>query len=177
MHETVHGYYTSDADVRADDELQSFLSELETTGFARAEGGSAFRAAAFQTPEELVELLTTVIWVVSGRHAAVNFDQYSQMAFGPNYPLWMSELPPAKGVCASEEGTLRYGPTRAASVGQADTVWILSECVARGPRASGRLRERSRACEHASAARTDATTSRAPATTRRPARTGTARPT
>lgn len=77
--ETLHAYYEKDADMTADTELQSFLAELQTDGFPQGN----FVKADFQTRAQLVELVTTIIWVVSGRHAAVNFLQYNQMVSAP----------------------------------------------------------------------------------------------
>ena len=121
--QTVLAFYTSERDVLDDNELQAWLSELQTDGFPLGH----FRSSNFQSRAELIELLTTVIWVASGRHAAVNFLQYSQMAFGPNAPLWAHKLPPAKGVVSTSDDVLAYSTTRSASVGQAATVWILSQ--------------------------------------------------
>jgi len=121
---TILGYYKTEDDVLADNELGDFLRELETTGFP----GGRFKASDFASRARLVELLTTVVFVVSARHAAVNFYQYKQLAYGPNFPLWMNRLPPRfKNTVRSTNEALSYMCTRTASVGQASVVWVLSQ--------------------------------------------------
>ncbi|KAE8037062.1 hypothetical protein FH972_009687 [Carpinus fangiana] len=39
-----------------------------------------------KTPEDFIEIITTIAWVASGHHAAVNFGQYSYTGYFPNRP-------------------------------------------------------------------------------------------
>lgn len=46
--------------------------------------------------EELVHLLTTMIFIQSCQHAAVNFPQMDVFGFPPNSPSFMKQPPPTK---------------------------------------------------------------------------------
>ncbi len=105
----VGGFYRSDADVRADVELQAWAAEV-----ASADGGQVrdFGATPGQIGDrqDLVEILTMVIWTAGPQHAAVNFAQKDHVAFLPANPLagyteeprgsehteadWLANLPP-----------------------------------------------------------------------------------
>ncbi|WP_252110155.1 lipoxygenase family protein, partial [Acinetobacter baumannii] len=39
-----------------------------------------------KTPQDLIEIITTIVWVTSGHHAAVNFGQYIYGGYFPNRP-------------------------------------------------------------------------------------------
>jgi arachidonate 15-lipoxygenase len=105
----VGGYYKSDVDVAADYELQAWAAEV-----ASADGGQVrdFGATPGQIldRDDLVEILTMVVWTAGPQHAAVNFTQADHMAFLPANPLagyteepkglghgqadWLANLPP-----------------------------------------------------------------------------------
>ena len=40
----------------------------------------------FQNQDDLIQILTTIMWVTSGHHAAVNFGQYHYAGYFPNRP-------------------------------------------------------------------------------------------
>jgi lipoxygenase len=42
--------------------------------------------AGSENPKDLIEIITTIAWVASGHHAAVNFGQYSYTGYFPNRP-------------------------------------------------------------------------------------------
>jgi len=121
----VESYYASDADVVADEELQAFARDLATEGFP----SGRFDPSLLRARASLIDVITTVCWVASGRHAAVNFLQYQQYAYGPNFPLWMIKAPPStrQDTVTTVEEALSYMCTRGGSINQAATVWILSE--------------------------------------------------
>ncbi|WP_437595419.1 lipoxygenase family protein [Sorangium sp. So ce590] len=78
-------YYTSDADVQGDYELQSWIAELSSpTGCALKDIGED---GAIRTVAYLADLLTHVIFTASAQHAAVNFPQRFIMGFTPALPL------------------------------------------------------------------------------------------
>ena len=37
-------------------------------------------------PKDLIEIITTIVWVTSGHHAAVHFGQYTYTGYFPNQP-------------------------------------------------------------------------------------------
>ncbi|WP_437933249.1 lipoxygenase family protein [Sorangium sp. So ce341] len=78
-------YYTSDADVLGDYELQSWIAELSSPsecGLKDIGEDGAIRTVAY-----LTDLLTHVVFTASAQHAAVNFPQSSLMSFTPALPL------------------------------------------------------------------------------------------
>ncbi|WP_437923000.1 lipoxygenase family protein [Sorangium sp. So ce291] len=78
-------YYTSDADVQGDYELQSWFAELSSpSGGGLSDIGED---GAISTVAYLADLLTHVIFTASAQHAAVNFPQNFIMGFTPALPL------------------------------------------------------------------------------------------
>ncbi|XP_042437656.1 linoleate 13S-lipoxygenase 2-1, chloroplastic-like isoform X1 [Zingiber officinale] len=77
-------YYPSPADVAADSELQSWWTEVRTKGHADKQHEPWW--PSLNTQADLVRILTTIIWVASGHHAAVNFGQYPFAGYFPNRP-------------------------------------------------------------------------------------------
>ncbi|CAL8113518.1 unnamed protein product [Prunus armeniaca] len=78
----VNHYYPDPNLVESDKELQGWWTEVRTKGHAdKKEGWLDLR-----TPDNLIHILTTIIWVTSGHHAAVNFGQYMYAGYFPNRP-------------------------------------------------------------------------------------------
>ena len=44
----------------------------------------------FHKLEDLIMVVTGIIFTCSGKHAAVNFQQYEEYAFPPNYPAMIN---------------------------------------------------------------------------------------
>eukprot|EP00850_Spirogloea_muscicola_P003415 SM000013S26584 [mRNA] locus=s13:1288077:1299767:+ [translate_table: standard] len=87
-------YYGSDPTVAKqniadDNELRAFWEDVQkghadkTTGWPKLE-----------TADNLVQILTTMIWVPSGVHNAVNFSQYDYSGWQPNHPAGMRSRMP-----------------------------------------------------------------------------------
>lgn len=85
-------YYKDDKAVQQDTELQSWWTEVTTVGHADKAGAEWW--VKMSTKEELVEVITTLIWLASGHHAAVNFGQYAYAGFMPNFPSMICQLIP-----------------------------------------------------------------------------------
>ncbi|GJM90496.1 hypothetical protein PR202_ga06781 [Eleusine coracana subsp. coracana] len=77
-------YYKSDEDVAGDPELQAFWDDVRTKGHADKKDEPWW--PVLDNRDSLVETLTTIIWVTSGHHAAVNFGQYHFGGYFPNRP-------------------------------------------------------------------------------------------
>ncbi len=99
-------WYTSDGDVRGDYEIQNWAKEIETTGkvLGFTKGGGAIGDR-----NELIEILTMVIFTAGPQHAAVNFPQGSEMLFVPANPLG-GYAPAPKGREHSEQDYLDMFP-------------------------------------------------------------------
>ncbi len=79
--EYVAVYYSSDADVAADSELQGFVREL-----GAQDGGRLKGVPEAQTIEQLTYLLTRIVFIAGPQHSAVNFAQFPFMGPQANTP-------------------------------------------------------------------------------------------
>ncbi|KAL3883129.1 hypothetical protein ACJMK2_029422 [Sinanodonta woodiana] len=91
----VNLYYSSDADVKKDYELQSWMREIKEKGLVSWNEDNGVPRSV-ESVSHLKEILTMVIFNVSCYHAAVNFGQADYYIFGPNYPSAMRTPPPTK---------------------------------------------------------------------------------
>lgn len=78
----VNHYYSSASQVESDEELQAWWTEIRTVGHADKKDEPWW--PVLKTPQDLIEIVTTMIWVTSGHHAAVNFGQYDYAGYFPN---------------------------------------------------------------------------------------------
>ncbi|PKA52331.1 putative lipoxygenase 6 [Apostasia shenzhenica] len=85
-------WYYDDAAVRADGELQSWYAEAVNVGHADLRRAPWW--PALSTPDDLAGVLTTLIWLASAQHAALNFGQYPLGGYVPSRPPLMRLLLP-----------------------------------------------------------------------------------
>lgn len=79
-------YYSGDADVQADYELQAWIKELGSSDGGKLQDiGEA--NGGIQTRAYLVDLATFVVFTASVQHASVNFPQRTIMSYTPALPL------------------------------------------------------------------------------------------
>ncbi|GAB4829332.1 Lipoxygenase 6, chloroplastic [Ancistrocladus abbreviatus] len=86
-----HFYYEPNA-IKSDVELQEWWKEIKNTGHTDKKNEPWW--PELNTKEDLTSILTTMIWVASGQHAAVNFGQYPFGGYVPNRPTLMRKLIP-----------------------------------------------------------------------------------
>jgi hypothetical protein len=91
----INVYYASDKIVQQDMELQEWWSEVRTKGHADKKDAPGW--PSLNSKANLVEILTTIIWISSAHHAAVNFGQYAYIGYMPNVPVIMRRLVPEVG--------------------------------------------------------------------------------
>ncbi|GLT26979.1 hypothetical protein SLA2020_020120 [Shorea laevis] len=77
-------YYPEPSQVESDTELQAFWTEVRTRGHEDKKDEPWW--PVLKTPQDLISILTTIIWIASGHHAAVNFGQYAFGGYFPNRP-------------------------------------------------------------------------------------------
>lgn len=77
-------YYPNPTLVESDSELQSWWTEIRTKGHADKKDEPWW--PELKTPDDLIGILTTIMWVTSGHHSAVNFGQYTYGGYFPNRP-------------------------------------------------------------------------------------------
>ncbi|KAJ0987497.1 hypothetical protein J5N97_005853 [Dioscorea zingiberensis] len=88
----VKTYYPNSGSVRSDHELQSWYNESVHVGHADKRHESWW--PALSTPDDLITILTTLIWLASAQHAALNFGQYPLGGYVPSRPPLMRRLVP-----------------------------------------------------------------------------------
>ncbi|KAL1551765.1 linoleate 13S-lipoxygenase [Salvia divinorum] len=88
----VNHYYPDSARVCNDKELQAWYAESINVGHADLRHADWWPTLA--TPEDLSSILTTLIWLASAQHAALNFGQYPYGGYVPNRPPLMRRLIP-----------------------------------------------------------------------------------
>ena len=77
-------YYTSDGIVQTDEELQAWWKEVREVGHGDKKDETWW--PAMNSLWNLINACTTIIWVASALHAAVNFGQYPYAGYLPNRP-------------------------------------------------------------------------------------------
>ncbi|XP_021671104.1 linoleate 13S-lipoxygenase 2-1, chloroplastic-like [Hevea brasiliensis] len=80
----VNYYYPEASKVAYDNELQAWWEEVRTKGHEDKKDEPWW--PVLKTQQDLIQVLTTIIWVTSGHHAAVNFGQYAYGGYFPNRP-------------------------------------------------------------------------------------------
>ncbi|KAJ4829048.1 hypothetical protein Tsubulata_046651 [Turnera subulata] len=80
----VSHYYQSPDSIVSDQELQGWWTEVRTVGHRDKRDEPWW--PKLNTPQDLIEIATTIIWMASGHHAAVNFGQYTYAGYFPNRP-------------------------------------------------------------------------------------------
>ncbi|XP_065866003.1 linoleate 13S-lipoxygenase 2-1, chloroplastic-like [Euphorbia lathyris] len=80
----VNHYYTDSTTVTSDEELQAFWTEVRTVGHGDKKDKPWW--PELKTTDDLINIITTIVWVTSGHHAAVNFGQYTYGGYFPNRP-------------------------------------------------------------------------------------------
>lgn len=94
-------YYPTDDLIHSDSELQSWWTELRTVG--HGDKKRELWWPKMQTRAELIQTCTTVIWVASALHAAVNFGQYPYAGYLPNRPTISRRFMPEPGTKEYDE--------------------------------------------------------------------------
>ncbi|KAK1581828.1 hypothetical protein Q3G72_009411 [Acer saccharum] len=80
----VNHYYPDPSLVESDKELQAWWFEIRNVGHGDKKDEPWW--PVLKTSEDLIEIVTTIVWVTSGHHAAVNFGQYTYGGYFPNRP-------------------------------------------------------------------------------------------
>ena len=102
-------YYTDDGVLRGDAELQAWWAEVREVGHGDLKGAAWW--PRMDAVSELRDACTTIIWIASALHAAVNFGQYPYAGYLPNRPTVSRRRMPEPGTEAY--GELGRDPERA----------------------------------------------------------------
>lgn len=111
-----------------DAEIQDFARELSLSkddGGAGLKGvpgkeiknkGSSGGWKTFARAEDVAMVCTTVLFTCTVQHAAVNFPQYNEYAFPPNYPSVLNGSPPRDKLPRTEEDVMAVLPDKATTL-------------------------------------------------------------
>lgn len=102
-------YYETDDTVADDPELRLWWKEIREEGHGDLKDKPWW--PEMQTREELIKTCTTIIWVASALHAAINFGQYPYGGYIPNRPTVTRRLMPEKDTDEYKE--LELNPEKA----------------------------------------------------------------
>ncbi|MCM3874468.1 MAG: hypothetical protein ND895_27570 [Pyrinomonadaceae bacterium] len=121
----VNHYYTSDAAVQADTELQNWVTELVADDGGRLNNIGAANRISQRT--ELVDLITLICFTASAQHAAVNFPQAPLMSYLPaTPPAGYSPLSSLTQEGFSENDFLKFLPPLEIAQALVDILYLLS---------------------------------------------------
>lgn len=88
-------FYPDDMTVTSDTELQSWYNEIRNVGHGdRSDDPHCW--LELNSIENLTQTLTTLIWIASALHAAVNFGQFAYAGYTPNRPTRCREFIPVE---------------------------------------------------------------------------------
>ncbi|XWS18807.1 hypothetical protein CRYUN_Cryun32bG0076700 [Craigia yunnanensis] len=88
----VNHYYPNSSLICNDRELQCWYHESIHVGHADLSQEDWW--PTLKTADDLASILTTIIWLASAQHAAINFGQYPYGGYVPNHPPLMRRLIP-----------------------------------------------------------------------------------
>ena len=103
-------YYPDAGTVQSDDELQGWYHESIHVGHADLRDAPWW--PPLSTPRDLADILTTLVWLASAQHAALNFGQYPLGGYVPNRPPLMRRLLPDPDHDAAEYAMFLADPHR-----------------------------------------------------------------
>lgn len=88
-------FYDDDYSVNSDVEIQAWWSEIQNVGHGDKRNETWWYKMT--TLLDLIEALTTLIWIASGLHASVNFGQYAYAGYPLNRPMLCRKFIPEEG--------------------------------------------------------------------------------
>jgi arachidonate 15-lipoxygenase len=80
-------FYPALDDIENDTELQGWAKELSSDLVASEGGKVKGMPEKFSNVDDLIEIVTTIIFICGPQHSAVNYAQYEYMTFAANMPL------------------------------------------------------------------------------------------
>nr|ABW76418.1 allene oxide synthase/8R-lipoxygenase fusion protein [Gersemia fruticosa] len=126
--EIISIFYKNNDDVKRDNEIQSWIFDVHKNGWRANPGHDDHGVpASFESREQLIEVLTSLIFTFSCQHAAVNFSQKDHFGFTPNAPSILRQPPPTKKGQATLKSNLATLPSKSQAAKAIATVYILTK--------------------------------------------------
>lgn len=116
-------FYPESEDIQNDQELQNWAKELVADDGGKVKG----MPDKINSIEDLIEIVTTIIFICGPQHSAVNFPQYEYLAFVPNMPLAAyQKIPTKKKEIQDKESLMQFLPPQQRTADQLELMYILS---------------------------------------------------
>ena len=126
VREVLEGYYDTPQKLAKDWEIQEWgkmlVDECEGLGIKGVPGDGCFTDL-----EDLIQTVTSVIFICSVGHAASNFGQYDEYAFPPNYPAILRGHPPTDKTVLSAKDIVSQLPRKDTTLSIMVVTKILSD--------------------------------------------------
>ncbi|OZH51836.1 lipoxygenase [Hydrocoleum sp. CS-953] len=116
-------YYTSDDVIVADKDLQDWGATLVSLDGGRVENFGEDSQGQIKTRDYLVKAVSTIIFIGSAQHAAVNFSQKTYMMYVPGFPLARYLMPPTS--TEDRESFMQGLPSLSQALEQINTLYLL----------------------------------------------------
>ncbi|XP_035265627.1 arachidonate 12-lipoxygenase, 12S-type isoform X2 [Anguilla anguilla] len=117
-------YYASDAEVLHDSELQAWVQDITQEGYEHIPKFGL--SSELTSREELITLLSVVIFTASAQHAATNNGQFDWCAWVPNTPCTMRCPPPIDKDAVTMEMIMNSLPDMSQTCFEMAFAWHLS---------------------------------------------------
>ena len=127
IQEVIVIHYKTDNDVVKDTELQAWLQDAQENGFPIGERGikgDHELPKSLATIDQLVHVLTCIVFTCSCQQAAVNFGLMDVAGFIPNTPHLMRRPPPTKKNEASLESIMKTLPNKSQAAHQIAFLYV-----------------------------------------------------
>jgi arachidonate 15-lipoxygenase len=117
-------FYPTPLDITEDTELKEWAAELSN----QTKGGKVKgMPESFTNVEDLIEIVTTIIFICGPQHSAVNYAQYDYMAFVANMPLAAyRDIPRNPEESITEVEILKLLPPFKKTATQVEVLFLLS---------------------------------------------------
>lgn len=130
IREVMQFFYQKDDDVSKDHELQSWMMDIHENGFpVRVEDVDHEFPTSLHSREQLVHVLTCVVFTCSCQHAAVNFPQRELATFIPNSPSLMRLPPPTKRNEATLKSIMDTLPSKSQAEARVAAIYSITRKV------------------------------------------------
>ncbi|NJO80678.1 MAG: lipoxygenase, partial [Cyanobacteria bacterium RM1_2_2] len=115
-------YYENVDDVKSDTELQAWADELAAQDGGRVKGMKKYVVDI----EELIEIVTNIIFTCGPQHSAINYSQYEYMTYMPNMPLSLYQPVREDAWVKDQNSFTPFLPPRTQAAEQLAILYILS---------------------------------------------------
>ncbi|MCO5606633.1 hypothetical protein L7F22_060821 [Adiantum nelumboides] len=110
VNEYVSLYYSNPESIANDKEIHKWWEEIRQKGHGDKSNEPWW--PELNTKEDLASILSSIIWVTSAHHAAVNFGQYAYGGYVPNHPCMTRRLIPEEDLKNKEFRELLQDPQK-----------------------------------------------------------------